>query len=795
MLDVKDIKIGQNILSKPASEKWYNILWDKYKDPIIKILIVACIFNLIINLYTGMPLWETCGILAAILITTVVAWWQDMKSKQQFDALSEISDKEMVTVHRLQDNEVITVEIEKDDLCIGDEVILKAGDEVYADIKIIKNYNIKCNESNLTGESKPVDKNAENSILYRSSIITEGTGIGEVIEVGDNTKIGKTIRHAYEITNDKTPLTLQLEKLADKITNISYFIALFLLISFNINYFFFTDNIIYEWPAILSNELNFLMIAVVIIIAAVPEGLALSVVLALTYSVKAMMKDNNLVKKMKATETLGAVDIIFTDKTGTLTKNDMSVNDVLIVNNDNFIDNAVINNSAEINNKKQIIGNSTDCAILKYIIEHNIISQKAKTAEIKDIIPFDSNKKYMSTILDDGTIYIKGAPEIIANIIGDNEFLSDIKAYQKRGYRVIAFASKINGIYTYDGSVCIYDPIRPDVPDAIKQCYKAGINVIMMTGDNILTATEIAKDAGFNNIKAVNAREFPKELSLDSYPNVIARCLPEDKLRIMKQFQDIGYVCAMTGDGVNDTPALNHANIGISMGNGSVAAKEVSDIVLLDNAFPSIAKGIKWGRSLYKNIQSFLSFQLTVNLALCLTACFGVFLGCSTPFNVIQILYINLVMDALGALALASEPAINNIMKDTPRDKDEFIITGDMMKFIIANGGILFLIMMILILIGYTHLLFPVFMLICICNLFKCRVYNKELSIIKSLGRNKLFIYVVLGITIMNILLIQVFGGILNIAGLTLNQWILSTIISICNIIISDKLYKLFKVF
>jgi len=799
---------GKNILTPPPSTTWWEMLIEKYKDPIIIILMVAAIFSFIVNIVQGEPMWEPIAILAAILITTLVGWWQDMSSKSQFDSLNKVSDDELIKVYR--DGEV--TEIPKCDLVVGDRILLNAGDECPADVELIEAIDLHVDEAAMTGESVPVVKSTEkvgnptipSDVVLRGTNVTEGSGEGVVTAIGDDTKIGQTTRQARELTDDKTPLTIQLENLADKISVLSFWIGGAILFFLNAHHFFFTD-FDASFGAIISSELKFIMIAVVIIIAAVPEGLALSVVLALAYSVKAMMKDNNLVKKMKATETVGAVNIIFSDKTGTITQNKMTVVDSDVATSiERICLNGSINSSANLNGDKTI-GNPTEGAILKWINNTKSYEDIRSSNKIISQKPFNSTDKYMSTEIE-GIVLVKGAPEVVSKLTGDDSYLTTVAEQQARGRRAISFASgpDMNSL-VYDGSVFIEDPVRPDVPDAVRGCYRAGVDVIMMTGDNIATASEIAMQAGFNGsiigsatkVRAIEAKDFdPKCLDKREYPNVIARCKPEDKLTILKAFQEKGYICAMTGDGVNDSPSLNHANVGIAMGAGTSVAKEASDIVLLDNAFPSIVKGIKWGRSLYKNIQSFLAFQLTVNVALCLTAIVGPLIGVESPFGIIEILYINLVMDALGALALASEPAMDNVLNDKPRDNKEFIISKNMLKFIGSSGLVLFFLMVGLIFVplnlGETGL-FAVFMTYNWMNLFRARSFGKNIGAFASLSRNKLFILVSAGILIANILIVQFGGSIFGTEALNVLQWLEVCGISLGAILLSSYINKVIK--
>ena len=799
---------GKNILTPPASTTWYEMLFDKFKDPIILILIVADIFSFVVNFIQKEPLWEPLAILAAILITTLVGWWQDMSSKAQFDSLNKVSDDELIKVYR--DGSV--TEIPKCDIVVGDVILLNAGDECPADVQLLSAIDLHIDEAAMTGESVPVVKSVDvignptipSNVVLRGTNVTEGSAEGVVTHIGDDTKIGQTTRQAREMTDDKTPLTIQLEKLAGNISVLSFYIGGLLLAFLNAHYFFFTE---YDasWTSIVATELKFIMTAVVIIIAAVPEGLALSVVLALAYSVKAMMKDNNLVKKMKATETVGAVNIVFTDKTGTLTANRMTVVDSHITNRDQLVLNAAVNSTANIDASGKIIGNPTEGAILNWLDKDLNIDYKYTRNNIHVVSqkPFNSTDKYMSTELYNGQVLYKGAPEVIANLCGDKSYLDRVTEEQNKGRRAISFASKNKeGDLRYDGTVFIEDPVRNDVPDAVSNCYKAGVDVIMMTGDNILTASEIARQANFKSltpglesIRAIEAKDFDeKQLKNGVYPNVIARCKPEDKLRILKAFQERGYICAMTGDGVNDSPSLNHANVGIAMGAGTSVAKEASDIVLLDNAFPSIVKGIKWGRSLYKNIQSFLSFQLTVNVALCLTAMFAPLIGCESPFGIIEILYINLVMDALGALALASEPAMDRVLNDKPRDNNKSIIDSNMIKFIGSSGLVLFATMVAMILfplnLGATGL-FATFMTFNWMNLFRARSFGKNMGTFESLSRNKLFLFVAGAILVMNVLIVQFGGTIFGTKALNILQWLEVAGISIAMVAVSGIVNKM----
>ena len=509
---------------------------------------------------------------------------------------------------------------------------------------------------------------------------------------------------------------------------------------------------------------------------------------------------------MHACETIGAVNVIFSDKTGTLTQNKMKVVEESIKSYSKVAINGAINSTANINQDNgKVIGNPTEGAILGWINNINDPINKYNYDDIRNEIsvveqvPFNSTNKYMSTKASDGILYVKGAPEVVSRLCGDDSYLEEVSKQQSRGRRAISFASGQDIEHLeYDGSVFIEDPIRPDVPAAIKKCYEAGVDVVMMTGDNIKTAAEIARQAGFSrklqgqpekDVWAVEAKDFDKVAWGDpmcGYPNVIARCKPEDKLNILKKFKELGkgtateHVCAMTGDGVNDSPSLNHADVGIAMGSGTSVAKEASDIVLLDDAFPSIVTGIKWGRSLYKNIQSFLVFQLIINVATCLVVVLSPILGVDMPFTVTQMLWVNIVMDTLAALCLASEPADENVLTEKPRKQNAFILTKPMYKTIIGMGIFVFGVLSLIVHdiaqgsikfgLDLTEL-FAIFMMINWWNLFNIRVFGKNRSIFYNLKGSSKFLLGSLVIFIGTILIVQFGGEIFNTRPLDFKEW------------------------
>lgn len=828
------IENGQNILTPPKRDPWWRVLLEKFDDPIIKILLVATVLSIIIGIVKS-EYTEPIGIIVAVLLATGIAFWQEWSAQSEFALLNQVDDETEVKVVR----DGITQYIKKKDLVVGDVIILETGEEIPADSKVLDSVDLKVDESCLTGESVPVSKSASkdtskrttypNTVILRGTTISEGMCTAQVTKVGDATEIGKTARAAAEITGTETPLDKQLNGLAGVINKAAFTIAGILIVALFARFFITGEYVGMDWLQITQRCLMFLMIAVSLIVVAVPEGLSLAVTLSLAYSMKKMIRDNNLVKKMHACETVGAVQIIFTDKTGTLTQNKMKVVHVtgtrsrlLKADKTAIITNSCINSTANLDSTGNYVGNPTEGALLKYAMENGVDYESVRRGmKILNQKLFNSTDKYMSTEVQMNgnkvVTYYKGAPEVIASMCGIS-LPKEVTAQQLKGRRAISFASDTiiknedgttgTGII-YNGSCFIEDPVREDVPRSVKDCYSAGIDVIMMTGDNIVTAKEIAAQAGFNRglqdesgIWAVEAKDFMSLAWGDpycGYPNVIARCKPEDKLEIEKKFIEMGYVVAMTGDGVNDAPSLNYANVGVAMGSGTSVAKEASDIVLLDDAFPSVVKGVEYGRSLYKNIQSFLYFQLVVNVACCLTALVGPFLGIEIPFTIMQLLFINLVMDTLASLALATSGADPEVLKEKPRNPKEFIITKKIATSIFSVGLIFFGIMVTMILdMKYNVLprldlnlseLFAYFMLLVWFNLFNARVLGKDRSVFSGLFENKVFIFISLLILACTICIVQFGGEAFRTEPLGLSTWITLIVMASPVIIVRELIW------
>lgn len=818
-------QFGVNLLTPPKQTPWWKLYLEKFKDPIIVILLVATAISLGFGIMEG-DFTESIGIIFAILIATGVGFWQEYSAKKKFDAMKSDKDYEPVKVRR---NGTI-IEITKDQLVVGDVVILSAGDEIPADIELYQATDMKVQEAAMTGESVGVSKYPISepyagsgfapNLLLRGTTIEQGMGEGIVVKVGDETEIGKTTRLASEETNSKTPLEQKLGELAEKINVAAFAISgsMFLILNL-LHWDFALGAHPFAWTLdLLLTEVQFLMSAVVIIIVAVPEGLPLSVTMALAFSMKTMAKENNLVKKMHACETIGAVNVIFTDKTGTLTQNCMTVVEKSVKPEHKELLNLIgaINSTANFSNQNIVLGNPTESAILKEIG----LEQTTAIRNEYDIIariPFSSAWKYMvthakSNQTGEEVMVIKGAPEVISRIIGRNDYLAEVATQQERGRRAISAAIIASNQFdtikkeleqgyalnncTYIGTWFIEDPVRSDVPLAIEKCYQAGIDVVMMTGDNIKTGSEIARQSGFTNIWAIEAKDFNEAIECPkggrNYPNVITRCTPSNKLDILQWMQSNGYVCAMTGDGVNDSPSLNHADVGIAMGSGTSVAKEAADIVLLDDAFPSIVTGVKWGRSLFKNIKNFLFLQLSINVSACLVAVFGPLVGVQMPFTVTQFLWINLVMDSLAAIALASEPADERVLLDKPRDKNEFIINKALGKAIFGFGSFVWL-LCVAILWGMNHtatiqawgatsvasffaglnptIFFATYMTINWWNMFNARVIGKNKSLFDGILANSKFIGIMAFILGVTILIVQIGGEVFQTIPLSAQTW------------------------
>ena len=808
---------GSNILTPPKRDPWYVLFFEKFKDPLIQILSIAAVIALVLGVIKSEYL-EPIGIIAAILLAVTIGFLNEYSASKKFDVLTSSSDDTLVKVRR---NGIVT-QVARKDLVVDDVVLLEAGEEIPADITAYESHNLKVNESVLTGESKAVTKQPKEEgelnatypswLLLKGTIVEEGSVVGVVNAVGDNTAFGQTARKAAEITDTETPLNKQLNGLADLINKIAFGAAGFLILALLVRYFFIEQAYVgQDWMQITNDLLSFLMIAVALIVVAVPEGLPMAVTLALAYSMKRMSKANNLVRKMHACETLGATTLILTDKTGTLTENKMKVVNEVMPNRAYITINALANSTAYVDGDKTV-GNPTEGAIIKYMDAGDLLDDIRRDNAPVFRMDFSSKTKFMMSIVKQGDAFIslvKGAPEVVLTMCNETDDAPSCVSEQDKGRRVIGFAykesmtleeaQKLNG-FTYNGFMAIEDPIRKDVPDAVKAAKEAGITVKIITGDNPATATEIARQAGLSdNPRALLGEEVGDRMSITTLNNtdVYARTKPEDKQTLVKMYQNIGEVVAMTGDGTNDAPALNHAEVGIAMNNGTDVAKEAADIILLDNSFPSIILGVKWGRSLYKNIQHFILFQLTINVVAILIACIGPFIGIDLPFTVTQMLWVNLIMDTFAALALATEPANDAVMKDKPRSPKAFIITKPMWYEIFGVGIIFFIFLVTLL---YTKAVsltefFTIFVLLQWWNLFNARVFGQRRSIFDGLLKNPAFAGIALVILVGQFLIVQYGGAMFRTEPLSMETWGLILAGTSIVTVARELMYQISKIF
>lgn len=791
---------GVNILTPPEKESLWSKFLEKFEDPLIRILLVAGLLSIGISCYEFWGLghawtvfFEPIGIFVAILLATGLSFYFELIADKEFSILNQVNDDEPVKVIRCGN----TIEIPKKDVVVGDILIISTGDEVPADAELLEAISLNIDESSLTGEpvcaktTNPADFDNEATFpsnhVMRGTKVMEGHGICRVFAVGDKTENGKVFEAAQIDDSVKTPLNEQLDGLSDLITNLSYLFAGLviigrLLVFFDWNWlaltlliptalFFYLVIKKFEdfsrakciitivsffavlmamvlglfqhlHPAaeladLLTYTMQTLMIAVTLIVVAVPEGLPMAVTLSLAYSMRRMLKTNNLVRKMHACETMGATTVICTDKTGTLTQNQMQVyktNFYSLANqqlsNDEISvlvkEGISVNSTASLDlsdpAKAKVLGNPTEGALLLWLKDNGLNYQSIKEdAALIEELPFSTERKYMATVvkstLGKKILYVKGAPEIIYSLckntcenVDKSEIDAQLYNYQEQAMRTLGFAYQVLGDtdtaiadckvvadnLTFLGIVAISDPVREDVPAAVEECLKAGINVKIVTGDTPGTAKEIGRQIGLwtdsdtdKNIItgpafAALSDEELDEIVLDL--KIIARARPMDKKRMVEALQRKNQVVSVTGDGTNDAPALNAAHVGLSMGDGTSVAKEASDITIIDNSFSSIGRAVMWGRSLYQNIQRFLLFQLTVNVAACFIVLVGAFMGTESPLTVTQMLWVNLIMDTFGAMALASLPPSPTVMRDKPRDRNAFIINRSMAYNIFGVG-------------------------------------------------------------------------------------------------------------
>ena len=857
-------KNGVNLLTPPKRTSLWKLYLEKFEDPVVRVLLIAAVFSLIISIIEN-EYAETIGIIAAILLATGIGFYFEYDASKKFDLLNAINEETLVKV--LRNGRV--QEVPRKDVVVDDIVILETGEEIPADGELVEAISLQVNESNLTGEpivNKTIaeadfDEEATyaSNMVMRGTTVVDGHGSMRVLHVGDATEIGKVARQSTEQSLEPTPLNIQLTKLANLIGKIGFTVAgLAFLIFFIKDVVLFFDfgslNGLNEWLPVFERTLKYFMMAVTLIVVAVPEGLPMSVTLSLALNMRRMLSTNNLVRKMHACETMGAITVICTDKTGTLTQNLMQVHEPNfygLKNSSNLSDDDIsgliaegisANSTAFLEEagkeeKPKGVGNPTEVALLLWLNSQgrNYLELREK-AHVLDQLTFSTERKFMATLVDSPLVgkkvlYIKGAPEIVLGkckeVVLDGkridavEYRSTVEAqllnYQNMAMRTLGFAFKIvdanepndcvelvsaNDL-NFLGVVAISDPIRPDVPAAVSKCQSAGIGIKIVTGDTPGTATEIVRQIGLwqpetdterNRITGVAFAELSDKEALDRVMDlkIMSRARPTDKQRLVQLLQQKGAVVAVTGDGTNDAPALNHAQVGLSMGTGTSVAKEASDITLLDDSFNSIGTAVMWGRSLYKNIQRFIVFQLTINFVALLIVLLGSVIGTELPLTVTQMLWVNLIMDTFAALALASIPPSETVMQEKPRRSTDFIITKAMRHNILGVGSVFLIVLLGMIYYFQnsmegmnTHNLtvfFTFFVMLQFWNLFNARVFGTTDSAFKGLSKSYGMELIVLAILGGQFLIVQFGGAVFRTEPLSWQTWL--SIIGISSLVL-----------
>ena len=744
---------GANVLTPPRREPLWRQFLEKFEDPIIRILLVALLASVGIAAFEYFGeghgpsvFFEPAGIFVAVMLATCIGFWFEVKANQAFNVLNQVNDDEPVQVIRNGQ----PVEIPRRDVVVGDIVVLNTGNEVPADGELLEAVSLQVNESTLTGEPvvkksvRPEDFDKEatyptNHVL-RGTTLVDGHGICRILKVGDATENGKVFEAAQIDNSVKTPLNHQLDGLGTVITRVSYVLAALILVGRMFTYFHGWNGG-FDWVDFTAYLLQTVMVAVTLIVVAVPEGLPMSVTLSLALSMRRMLKTNNLVRKMHACETMGATTVICTDKTGTLTQNQMRVHEAaffgrsdgtlgdddesrriregIAVNSTAFLD---LTDAAH----PRAMGNPTEGALLLWLHDAGFdYSTARENARIVEQLTFSTERKYMATVVESillpgrRMLYVKGAPEIVLGLsrtteggVDKEDIDARLLAYQNQAMRTLGFAWQelkegdvalrdgrvVADNLTFEGIVAIADPVRKEVPEAVQECINAGIAIKIVTGDTPGTAREIGRQIGLwqptdGDRQQITGPEFAA-LSDDELRDrvmdlkIISRARPMDKKRLVETLQELGQVVAVTGDGTNDAPALKAAQVGLSMGDGTSVAKEASDITIIDNSFSSITRAVMWGRSLYLNIRRFILFQMTINVAACLIVLIGAFMGTQSPLTVTQMLWVNLIMDTFAAMALASLPPTMEVMRDKPRRREDFIVSRPMWAGILGMGAL-----------------------------------------------------------------------------------------------------------
>lgn len=855
---------GSNVLTPPAKVSEWKLFLEKFSDPLILILLVAGVLSVAISIYEyvaldegGYVFFEPVGIFMAIILATTLAFYFERKADKEFSLLNKVNDDVKVQVVR----NGLTVEIPKKDVVVGDVVLLNTGEEIPADGHLEEAVSLNVDESTLTGEPvahktvNPDDFDPEatfpSDAVMRGTKVMEGHGVMTVTAVGDSTENGKVFEAAQIDDSVKTPLNEQLEGLGSLITKVSYAFALLIVLGRVIMYFT-NPTIEFEWVHFMAYFLQTLMIAVTLVVVSVPEGLPMSVTLSLAYSMRRMIKTNNLVRKMHACETMGATTVICTDKTGTLTQNQMQVSDTSFYGLPDqslspltdglargIAEGIAVNSTAQLDMSDPAhpvaLGNPTEGALLLWLNGQGLDYMTLKeSVNVIGELPFSTERKYMATLVRraDGRewLYVKGAPEIVVSLCGifpegvTRESLDALLlSYQNQAMRTLGFAcgeipagttvdmqdiSALSGLLRFVGVVAISDPVRADVPQAVSEVRNAGIKVKIVTGDTPATAREIGRQIGLwedadGDRNIITGTEFAALSDAELRDRVgdlkiIARARPMDKKRLVEALQARNEVVAVTGDGTNDAPALKAAHVGLSMGDGTSVAKEASDITIIDNSFTSIGRAVMWGRSLYRNIQRFILFQMTVNVAASFIVLAGAFMGMQSPLTVTQMLWVNLIMDTFAAMALATLPPSYSVMEEKPRSRSAFII-NKAMAWLIVGVGALFFFMLFALLWYFQHtdldsltqmwqvpflpvnkglspyelsMFFTIFVFLQFWNMFNAKAFATGRSALHMKGCSE-FVGIVIGIFLGQIAIVQLGQEFFNVVPLKLVDWVI----------------------
>lgn len=812
-------RYGRNVLTPPKRKSLWALFFEKFSDPVIRILLIAAFLSLGIG-FIHNEFAETIGIFCAIFLATGIAFWFEYDAMRKFDLLNSTNDDTPVKVVR----DGAVTEIPKQDVVVGDVVLLESGEEVPADGTLQEAVSLKINESTLTGEPM-IDKTVDpahfhedatypsNEVL-RGTTVIEGHGVMVVDRVGDATEFGKVAEQSTIESDEETPLNQQLQRLSKLIGRAGITLAIVTFVALLVKGFWVEGLLQADWLTIAERVLQYFMVAVTLIVVAVPEGLPMSVTLSLAVNMRRMLKTNNLVRKMHACETMGAITVICTDKTGTLTQNQMRVHEMKSYRPESdevLAEGIAANSTAFLDTEGKVIGNPTEGALLLWLRDRGVdYAELRDKCPMVDQLTFTTERKFMATLVDSPRggryLYVKGAPEIIlgkcTSFADKSAVEAQLTEYQNMAMRTLGFAfvrcddattcdKALNvGELTFIGVAAISDPVRADVPAAVKECLDAGIGVKIVTGDTPATAKEIgrqiglwtAQDTDYNHITGAEFAALSDEELLPRVQalKIMSRARPLDKQRLVRLLQQRGEVVAVTGDGTNDAPALNFAQVGLSMGTGTSVAKEASDITLLDDSFSSIATAVMWGRSLYRNIQRFVLFQLTINVVAVVIVLLGSIFGSELPLTVTQMLWVNLIMDTFAALALASLPPSRSVMKEKPRSSKDFIITPAMTRSILGVAA-LFVVVLLGMLFWFGSAITPyelsafftVFVMLQFWNMFNAKGFASSMPLALS-WRGCYAFFGVLALILVGQLIIVSWGGeVFRTVPLSWQDWLL----------------------